>query len=130
MYLKNNPGGLKRRKIEPKLVEHYENTSNPYQCFVKLYTDYLCHCPPEINWKTDEFYLTPLKKPKGNIWFSNVPVVHNALSKTVCLICVSAGIGGFKMNNLLRVTTATGHRSLNGVRLYKRTGHLNHTQLN
>ena len=35
-YSKNNPGGLKHRKIEPKVVTHYKNGSNPSRCFVKL----------------------------------------------------------------------------------------------
>ena len=70
---------------------------------------------------------------------SDTPVGHNTLSKTVKRLCASAGISGFKTNHLLRVTNATrlfqsgvdeqlimartGHRSVEGVRSYKRISH-------
>ena len=61
---------------------------------------------------------------------------HNTLSQTVRRLCKQA-VAGFKMNHLLRVTSAmrlfqsgvdkqliimshTGHRSVDGVRSYKR----------
>lgn len=62
---------------------------------------------------------------------------HTTLGKTVGRICKSAGITGYKTNHSLRATTTTrlyqsgvdeqlvmertGHRSLDGVRSYKRT---------
>ena len=130
---KNNTGGLQHRKHEPKVVTHYANLDNPSRCFVKLYKEYIEHCPSER--KSNSFYLTPLKKPKGSIWYSVMPVGHNTLSKTVCRLCNMAGINGYKTNHSLRVTTATrlfqsgvdeqlimartGHRSLDGIRTYK-----------
>ena len=133
---KNNPGGLKHRKNEPKIVTHHENTQNPDRCFVKLYQFYVSHCPPPSKRKTDAFYLTPLKSPKDNIWFSSVP---NTLSNTIKCICKASGIKGFKTNHLLCVTAATrlfqagvdeqlimkrtGHRSIDGIRLYTRGCH-------
>ena len=57
--------------------------------------------------KTNAFYLTPLKKPKSEIWFSTVPVGHNTLSNTVQRICQAAGVDGFITNHSLRVKTAT-----------------------
>ena len=42
---------------------------------------YCQHCPSGK--KTSAFYLTPLKKPKGDIWFGTTPIGHNTLSKTV-----------------------------------------------
>ena len=63
--------------------------------------------------------------------------MHNTLTKTITRLCKSAGIEGFKTNHSLRATAATrlyesgvdeqmvmevtGHRSLEGVRNYKRT---------
>ena len=83
-----------------------------------------------------DYKWTPLKKAKGEIWYSSVPIGHNTLSKTVSKLCKSADIGGFKTNHFLRVTTATrlfqsgadeqlimdrtGHRSVDGIRAYKR----------
>ena len=133
---KNNPGGLKHRKIEQKTVTHYENLLNPLRCFVTLFKLYVSHCPPADERKNKAFYLTPLKKLKGQVWYSNVPVGHNTLANTVNRICKKSDVQGYKTNHSLRVTAATrlyqagvdeqlimkrtGHRSIEGVRLYKR----------
>ena len=82
------------------------------------------------------FYLTPLKKPTSVCWFSCVPIGHNALADTVPRLMREAGIEGFSTNHSLRATATTrlydsqvdeatimertGHRSVNGVRAYKR----------
>ncbi len=82
------------------------------------------------------FYLTPLKKTKGEIWYTGSPVGHHTLAKTVKRLCEQGGISGFKTNYSLRVTSATrlfqqgvdeqlimtrtGHRSIQSVRTYKR----------
>ena len=34
---KNNPGGLKHRKVESKQVTHYANRERPERCFVEMY---------------------------------------------------------------------------------------------
>ena len=131
---KNHSGGLSHRKVQPKVVTHYSNKENPSRCFVNLYREYLSHCPSKRT--TQALYLTPLKIRKGTVWYSNVPIGHNTLSKTVHRLCKSANIKGFKTNHSLRVTTATrlfqsgideqlimdrtGHRSLDGIRAYKR----------
>ena len=133
---KNNSGGIAKRKQEPKVVTHHANLDNPSRCFVQLYKQYIQHCPDPLKRKCNAFYLTPLKKPKDNIWFSVTPIGHNTLSKTVGRLCSAAGITGFKTNHSLRVTTATrlfqsgideqlimsrtGHCSLEGIRTYKR----------
>ena len=54
-YSKNNCRGLKHRKIEPKVVTHYENLSNPLHCFVKLLELYYSHCPPPEQRKQNHF---------------------------------------------------------------------------
>ena len=71
---KNNPGGLKHCKIEPKIIEHCANTMNPERCFIRYYEKYVSHCPPISERKSNSFYLTPLKKPKNDVWYSTVPV--------------------------------------------------------
>ena len=133
-FSKNNAGGLSHRKVQPKQVEHHANTANPSRCLVKLYQKYISHRPTDVPSKA--FYLTPLKKPQGNVWYTKIPVGHNTLSKTVKRLCAAAGIEGYKTNHSLRVTAATrlfksgvdeqlimsrtGHRSIEGVRTYKR----------
>ena len=131
-YSKNNQGGLQHRKVKPKSVTCYANKQDPTRCLVRLFQEYLRHHPKDIQC----FYLTPLRKMKNNVWYSKMPVGHNTLSRTVGCLCEQAGISGFKTNHSLRVTSATrlfqsgvdeqlimshtGHRSVDGVRSYKR----------
>ena len=132
---KNHPGGLKGRNIKPKVVYHHANTSNPQCCFVRLYKRYMELCPPDA--PADSFYLHPSRSPTATYWFSRRPLGHNHLGTIVSKICKSAGIDGFKTNHSLRATSTsrlyqsgvdeqlvmerTGHRSIEGVRSYKRT---------
>ena len=135
-FSKNNSGGLAHRKVKPKQVVHHSNSANPSRCLVRLFQVCMSHHPPDC--KTTSFYLTPLKKVKGSVWYTHTPVGHNTLNGTISRICRAAGINGFKTNHSLRVTTATrlfqsgvdeqlimartGHRSIEGIRVYKRVG--------
>ena len=83
------------------------------------------------------FYLQPLQKPKGDIWFSKVPCGHNTLQKIVPELMKAAGVSGYFTNHSLRSSAATrlfegsvdeqlimsqtGHSSREGVRAFKRT---------
>ena len=132
---KNHPGGLKGRRMKRKAVKHHANIIKPQQCFVRLLRKYKEMCPTDP--KNNAFYLQPLKKPTAYRWFSREPLGHNKLSQTVQNMCSSAGIHGFRTNHSLRATSATrlfnagadeqlimertGHRSVDGVRSYKRT---------
>ena len=131
---KNNPGVLKHRKIQNKQVTHYANVERPDRCFVQLYKEYCLHRPANV--VGDVFYLAPLSKPRGMVWFKNQAIGVHTLSSTVKRLCEKAGIEGYKSNHSLRVTAATrlfqsgvdeqlimertGHRSTDGVRAYKR----------
>ena len=84
----------------------------------------------------DVFYLTPIPSPNGKVWFKTTPMGINTLRSTVKSLCARSGVEGYKTNHSLRVTAATrlyhkgvdeqlimertGHRSLDGVRSYKR----------
>ena len=132
---KNHPGGLKGRKHKQKVVIHHTNVDNPGRCFVRLFKLYNQLCPADR--PHDAFYLTPLKTPKQDCWFSRSPVGHNTLKNFMKNLCKQAGIQGFKTNHSLCATAATrlysegvdeqlvmertGHRSIEGVRSYKRT---------
>ena len=132
---KNHPGGLKGRKFKPKVVVHYANTENPHRCFVRLFKKYNALCP--YNRPEGAFYLAPLKNPKENCWYSASPIGRNKLAKAVSNMCKECGIQGFRTNHSLRATAATrlyasgvdeqlvmertGHRSIEGIRSYKRT---------
>ena len=128
---KNRPGGLKGRNITSKIVDHHENVDLPQWCFVRLHKKYIKN--PAVN----AFYLQPAAKATEKCWYTCRPLGHNTLSKTISRLCAAAGISGFKTNHSLRASTATrlydsgideqlvmeqtGHRSLPGVRSYKRT---------
>ena len=134
---KNHPGGLKGRKIKPKIVCHHANVSNPKRCFVRLYKLYNSHCPP--NRPDNAYYLRPVKSPAGeDFWYTTQPLGHCTLDTTIKRMCKQAGIPGYHTNHSLRATTATrlhqsgcveeqeimertGHRSNEAVRSYKRT---------
>ena len=132
---KNRPGGLKGRKLTPKIVQHHDNPQNPSRCFVRLFKLYQKLLPK--NRPDNVFYFQPLKQPRSDCWFTAKPIGHNALQGTVARLCQKAQIPGFHTNHSLRATTAsrlfhasveeqlimerTGHRSLEGIRSYKRT---------
>ncbi len=132
---KNPPRGLKGRKFKPKVVVHYSNPENPQRCFVEPFKRYNSLCPHDR--PSNAFYLSPLTKPKQDCWFSRAPLGHNTLKNMVKNMCKKAGIQGFRTNHSLRATTATrlyssgvdkqlvmertGHRSIEGIRSYKRT---------
>ena len=132
---KNHPGGLQGRQIKPKVVHHHANTQHPERCFVRLFKRYRQLCPPDA--PPDAFYLQPARRPTESCWYSNRALGHNSLGKTLSRLCSSAGIAGYKTNHSLRATATsrlyhsgvdeqlvmdrTGHRSVDGVRSYKRT---------
>ena len=117
------------------MVIHHANTADPSRCFVRLYRLYNKLCPPDR--PNGSFYLAPLKKYTESCWFSRSPLGHNSLKNFLDNICKEAGIAGFKTNHSLRATAATGlyasgideqlviertgHRSVEGIRSYKRT---------
>ena len=131
----NYPRYSKGRKVKPKIVLHHANNENVDRCFVRLFKKYLSLRPSEC--PTNAFYLTPLKKASETKWFTTAPVEKNKLAKAVSNMCKACNIQGYKTNHSLRATAATrlyssgideqlvmertGHRSLEGVRSYKRT---------
>ena len=133
--LLNNPGGLKGCKIKPKEVVQYANTTNQARCPVSLFKLYNSLCPQDDRHQV--FYLQPLKILTNDRWYSSKPLGHNSLSNMVKKMCAAAGIEGHRTNHSLRTTAATrlfragideqlimertGHRSVDGVRNYKRT---------
>ena len=132
---KNHPGGLKGRNIQPKVVQHHENTANPQWCFIRLLKKYQSKCPLDAS--VDAFYLQPLRSPTETCWYSRRALGYHPLSTTVSRICKSAGVLGYKTNHSLRATSTSQlyqsgvdeqlvmersrHWSVEEVRSYKRT---------
>ena len=133
---KTRQGGLKHRKIFPKMVCAYENILQPERCIVRLFEKYMSVHPKNI--KNTDFYLRPLANPCENCWYSCQPIGCNTLSNVVSKIAKKAGIEGKVTNHSLCATAAsclynenfdeqliceiTGHRS-NAVRGYKHSSY-------
>lgn len=82
---KNNPGGLKHRKVTTKQVTHHANTERPDRCFVEMYKQYCLHRPTDV--KDDAFYLAPLSSVKGLVWYKNrlLVYIHLLEQSNVCV---------------------------------------------
>lgn len=133
---KNRPGGISQLKLKNKCVTILENDNAGERCHTRLLDKYIHHLPEKAK-KENLFYVRPLEKPQGDIWYSSVPLGKNKLAKMVANMCADAGIGGHKTNHSLRATGATelytagvpekiiqertGHRSLECLRMYEKT---------
>ena len=102
--LKTNKGGLKHRKIEPKVVNVYP-LSNIERCPVRILQKYLIMLPRNHNCK--KLYLQPRKKYTSHSWYLDSPVGENKLRCFVKTLCSKAGIPGFYTNHSLRASSAT-----------------------
>ena len=127
--------GTQGKKRQKKVVVQHEISENPSRCFVRLFKLYLSKCP-QIR-PSNKFYLKPLKNPTEDCWFSSFPIGHTTLAGTIARLCKCAGFLGIKPTipyELLLQLACTragvdeqfiiakiGHRSLEGVRSYKRT---------
>ena len=128
---KNNPGGLRCVRYNPKQVVHYE-IDEKRRCHVALFEKFLQVRPPNV----DRFYLLPSKKVGS--WFTNRPLGKNTISQLLKKLFQKANIQQMNVSNhSLRATCATrlyqanvdeqiimertGHRSVAGVRAYKHT---------
>ena len=78
-HFKNQSSRLMSKSKKPKEVVHYANTSNPKRCFVHIFKTYVSRCP--VDRPANAFYLQPLSKTKGNIWYSKTPCGHNTLQR-------------------------------------------------
>lgn len=128
-------GGLAHLRIKNKVVRAYENVEKPQRCPVKLYKKYISHVPLETS--DNSFYLRPLLKPKGNIWYYKKAAGRETLGNVVKKVIGNTGFDGHFTNHSLRrsfatnlydngvpeqvIQESTGHRSGEGVRAYKHT---------
>ncbi|XP_048388342.2 zinc finger MYM-type protein 2 [Stegostoma tigrinum] len=86
---KITPGKRKREEDDP-VFEQKENLANPSRCPVKMFECYLSKCPPNLQQRTDLFYLQPehSSSPDGPIWYSSVPLDRNILENMLVRILV------------------------------------------
>ena len=132
---KTNRGGLKHMKVENKTIRQYENIEDEDHCVVNIFAKYLSFLPGHDK----HFYYRPLSDDgSGTPRFANQPVGRNKLSRIIPEMCKAAGIQGYKTGHSGKVTCATalyqqnfsdqlikertGHRSLESLHKYKRTG--------
>ncbi|XP_043548637.1 zinc finger MYM-type protein 2 [Chiloscyllium plagiosum] len=86
---KITPGKRKREEDDP-VFEQKENLANPSRCPVKMFECYLSKCPPNLQQRTDFFYLQPehSSSPDDPIWYSSVPLDRNILENMLVRILV------------------------------------------
>ena len=132
---KTNRGGLKHMKVENKIIRQYENPADEEHCVVNIFVKYLCFVPS----RDKQFYFRPLADDGSGVpRFADQPAGRNKLSQIIPQMCQAAGIQGRKTGHSGKVTCATtlyqqnfsdqlikertGHRSLEALHKYKRTG--------
>ena len=67
---KNNPGGLRERKVTNKVVKIFANHENKDGCVVSLYHKYMSLRP--LNAPHDIFYLQPLRNIQAHCWYKAI----------------------------------------------------------
>ena len=133
---KTYQGGLKQRKLNPKMKTYFKNENIPDdRCHVELFKLFKKHRPQVL-----AYYLQCKKGDKhctNDMWFTSRPVGVNTLQKFLKIMFSNAGLDSGHSNHSLKATLAsrlyhsnvdeqvimqmTGHRSIDGVRSYKRT---------
>lgn len=106
---KTNQGGPQHLKQVPKQVVHHLNAEAPECCLVQLFLLYNSKCYK--NRPEDAFYLKPLVKPRGDVWYTCMYTMF------VCCwpqhsfqdhpLPIKAGLEGNYTNHSLRATAAT-----------------------
>ncbi len=139
---KNRSGGLAQLRIKNKTVEIFANAEAGDRCHCRLLDLYINKLPIEATEK-DLFYVRPVETVRNeSTWYYSIPIGRNKLSQMVHEICKIGNISGHKTNHSLRATGATelyaaevpekiiqeqtGHRSIEGLRLYERTSDKQH----
>ena len=124
-------------------MDVYRNPEAGDRCHCRILDVYISKLPQAAKEK-DLFYMRPFEKvkPDQSVWYYSIPVGRNRLSRMVPEMCQLANISGHKTNHSLRATGATalyeaevpekiiqertGHRSLEGLRVYERTSEKQH----
>lgn len=132
---KTNRGGLKHMKVENKVIRQYENVDDGEHCIVNIFLYYITVLPEGL----DSFYHRPLPDDGSGIpRFGKQVIGRNKLAQIIPDMCKKVGIEGHKTGHSGKVTCATslykqnfsdqlikertGHRSLESLHKYKRTG--------
>ena len=108
--LKNNQGGIKDLKKQPKVVKAYENLAQPEHCIVCIYEKYMGLRPSISQCGKSDFYLCPLSHVPDNPmqpWFSCQPMGIHAIQWVLAGMCMRVGITGKQTNHALKATAAT-----------------------
>lgn len=81
---KNHPGGIAALGSEKNWGKTlYDNVSNPEYSAVAVIKKYIAHLPQDLDMDSP-FFLSPLKQPKGDVWFSKAAVGINAMGMLLC----------------------------------------------
>ena len=74
---------------------------DPY-CPVKIFKEFQRHRPHDALDESARFYLTPLRKPKEDVWYSVTPMGKNKIGTICKQMFAAAGIPGRKTNHSAR----------------------------
>ena len=91
-HIEEPPMTTEGRNINPKIVLHHTDAENLQRCFVGLFQRYCSFYPPDA--PPHAFYLQLSWCPTSSCWYSNRPLGHTGLGKTVSSLCKEAGLMG------------------------------------
>ena len=129
---KNKSYGINSSRKEPKITYIYKHPDKN-RCIIELYRFYLSHRPEAHSMPGNEaFYLTPIQKPKNDVWYKNVPMGIHTISGTISRLMKGIDDGQFYSNTSLRRTAKT-RLVVGGISkeiAMKKTGHASNADLN
>jgi hypothetical protein len=69
-----------------------------------VYKEYKNRRPADCNKNESNFYLQPISKPKGSIWFSHQNMGKNTIGNIAKTMSIAAGLNSNKTNHSGRKT--------------------------
>lgn len=104
---KNKSFGINNSRKEPKITYIYAHPDKA-RCIVELYKFYVSHRPENHSMPGNEaFYLTPIPKPKSDVWFKNTPMGIHTIAGTISRLMGCIDDKEFYSNTSLRRTAKT-----------------------
>ena len=118
------------RNFIPKIFESSETETS--KCPVHAYQVFASHRPESMLSPEAPFFLTPIKKPRTDVWFKCAPMGVNQLNSIMKRMCSNANITGKFTNHSVRRTTCNTllNAGIHPNDVSQLTGHKNTASLN
>jgi len=103
-----------------------------YLCPVKVYNAFCDKRPLDCCQSDSRFYLTPIKNPKGNVWFSSQPMGKTKIGELFKTMSSVAGLTGRFTNHSIRRTSINSllDSGVHETKVAQLTGHKNIQSIN